>query len=135
MQRNTSILLFVVSAIGLLTGCAQQVVPAGQHAPTKPESVQLYEKKPTQYEELGLIEVPIGGDIRWDDKGDSTRGFMALREKAAALGATGVLLDLDKGQFNASVTAGDGKKYYIVPLRTTTTPPEAIAQAIYVLKP
>jgi hypothetical protein len=41
---------------------------------------------------LGVITIPIGDDVKWDEKGDAKLGFNMLREQAAAKGTNAVLL-------------------------------------------
>jgi hypothetical protein len=135
----------ILTAMIFVFGCESEVLPnSGNHPPLQPDQVKIYQKQPKKYEELGMIEVPTTAEMRWDQRGDSTAGFEALKAKAAAMGANGVLLvdpnrhvdkDLDpnRAEGNAAVTAGYKGKFYQVPLRAGT-PPTAVAQAIYVLK-
>ena len=128
----------ILTAMIFLGGCESEVLPnSGNHPPLQPDQVKLYQKQPKKYEELGMIEVPTTTEMRWDQRGDSTAGFDALKAKAAAMGANGVLLMRKSGEGKsddegAMVTAGYKGEFYQVPLRTN--PPTAVAQAIYVLK-
>lgn len=118
----------------LAGGCQspEVVAPSGPRAATSPEQVKIYQKQPKKYEELGVIEVPIGGDVRWDERAHAKGGFDQLKQRAAALGANGLLLQVPDGKQDFMVVAGDGNDYYQVPMRNE--PRRAVAQAIYVLK-
>ncbi len=133
-NRFSCLSLTVLVLCALAGGCAQQIVPStGTRTPTSPDTVKIYAQAPKQYEKLGTITIPVGGDVKWDERGDAKLGFKLLREKAAALGANGVLLATDPGQSDGRVTAGDGTEYYQVPV--SSNPRSAVAQAIFVLKP
>jgi hypothetical protein len=115
-------------------GCGSHVVPStGPRPPSNPALVAIYDKEPKQYEELGSVEVPIGGDVRWDARGDATVGYERLKSAAAARGANGILL-LPTDQEKLKVLAGYRGTYYQVPIRDGT-PKTAVARAIYVVEP
>jgi len=121
--------------IGLLAiylgGCAPEVLPPSQHAPINATQVKLYSKQPTKYEALGRITVAVTPEMKWDDRGESTAGFDALKAKAAAMGANGVLLVAEPGTFDALATTGYHGQWYQVPVKLN--PKAAIAQAIFVV--
>jgi hypothetical protein len=135
---NRSMLPFVAA---LLTatfagggGCSSEVAPsAGTRPPTNPNDVQIYTKEPKKYERLGQVEVPIGGDVRWDANGDATPGFEKLKAAAAARGANGILLLPGESKVE-SVLAGYRGKFYQVPLRRGT-PSAVVVETVYVIKP
>jgi hypothetical protein len=114
-------------------GCSPEVVPSsGPRSPTNPASVEIYPKEPKKYEKLGVVEVPVGGDVRWDEKGEATAGFERLKAGAAAVGANGILLNPPPAPGMASVLAGYKGTFYQVPVRPGN--PKAVAvQAIYVI--
>jgi hypothetical protein len=126
----TTILLALVA--GSIIGCGSQVVPSsGPRPPTEPMNVTIYQKEPHRYEVLGRVEVPIGGEVRWDDRGEAVAGFDRLKSAAAAQGANGLLLVGDD-PLMTRVLAGYKGTFYQVPVRTEN-PRAAIAKAIYVL--
>jgi hypothetical protein len=129
-----SLLAMVLAAVAAnLAGCAPEVVPTtGPHPPLPVEQVKFYSQPPMKYEILGTIEVPVTPEMKWDSKGDSTTGGKALKTKAGALGANGVLLQADMGKYDEMVGVGFDGKYYLVPLRRE--PRTAIATAIYVIQ-
>ena len=67
--------LVTVAMAMLLVGCADKVRPATKHAATTPDQVKLYQKAPSEYEQLGLIHIPVGGAVKWDKEGDANAGF------------------------------------------------------------
>ena len=120
----------VAAAIGSV-GCSPTVVPtSGPRAATDPKDVVIYPKKPSRYEQLGPVEVPVGGDVRWDQYGDATPGFEKLKAAAAALGANGLLLAPASADAEMVVAKYRGTSYQ-VPLRRGT-PNKVVAEAIYV---
>ncbi len=125
--------VLVVMAM-LLVGCSEQIKPATKHAPTTPDQVKIYQEAPAQYEQLGLIHVPVGGEVKWDQSGDANAGFDQFKAKAAAMGANGVLLAVPAGTSDVQVTAGYKGAFYAVPVKTGAKR-EAVAEAVFVLKP
>lgn len=133
-----SLVLFVVSLVAATlaggVGCSTShvVQASGDRPPTSPKDVTLYTNEPKKYEKLGTVEVPVGGDVRWDSNGDATPGFEKLKAAAAAKGANGILLL--PGKSRESVVAGYKGKFYQVPLRRGT-PNAVVAEAVYVIEP
>jgi hypothetical protein len=124
---------FLAAMVLIAMGCQSEVVPnSGNHPPTAAAQVVLYQDPPKKYQDLGTIEVPVGGDVHWDEKGDATAGFEKLKSQAAALGANGVLLATDNPMM-PKVVAGTGGMYFRVPLRSGN-PSVAMAKAIWVVK-
>jgi hypothetical protein len=127
-NRITLVLFMFASSI---IGCApKEVAPTGPRAATSPEQVTFYQERPKRFEDLGAVEVPIGGKIRMDDRGDATAGFLELQKKAAALGANGLLFDTKKVQSDALVTCAYKGTYYQVPVNHN--PKVARGHAIWV---
>src|SRR4051812_27311197 len=105
--RSRLALLVLPTLAAALAGCAEHgIAPSGAHAITPPEAVQLYQKEPWKYELIGHIALPVTPDMKWDENGDSTLGFDALKAKASAMGANGILLMQKHGGFDLSVGAG-----------------------------
>jgi hypothetical protein len=119
---------------GVVAGCSSpEIVPTqGPHPPTQVSQVEIFQKEPKKYEELGLVEVPVGGDVKWDANGDATAGFEKLKAAAAAKGANGLLL-LDRQENKLMVVAGYRGTFYQVPLRRENGN-RAVAQAIWVVE-
>jgi len=113
-------------------GCASEVVPSsGPRPPTDPAQVKFFEKEPRRYELLGNIEVPIGGDVHWDKRGEANAGMEQLKAQAAQRGANGVLLMGDDPQMLKAGVSYKGQ-FYHVPIRSGK-PDAAVGRAIYVL--
>ena len=120
-------------AFGVVGGCASEVrQPSGARPPADPRDVTIYPKAPKKYEDLGMVEVPIGGDVRWDARGDATPGFEKLKAAAAAKGANGILLAGPSPDM-PRVLAGYKGTFYKVPLREEN-PRSVVVKAIYVLE-
>jgi hypothetical protein len=131
---TVSAAIAILVAIGVIGGCSSEVrQPSGARPPTDPRDVAIYPKQPKKYEDLGTVEVPIGGDVRWDARGDATPGFEKLKAAAAAKGANGILLAGPKPDM-PRVLAGYKGTFYQVPLHEGT-PRSVMVQAIYVLEP
>src|SRR4051794_24436059 len=99
--------------IGMLTGCSSSgpVVPSETHAPGSPADVKIYSKAPKKYEVLQTLTLVASPEYKMDERGDATRGFAKLREKAAALGANGLLLDIDPNLSDILVEAAENGVY------------------------
>jgi hypothetical protein len=133
VRQLIAALLSITICVISPAGCGSQVVPStASHPPTDPSQVKIYPKQPKKYEVLGLVEVPVGGDVRWDNRGDANAGFEKLRAGAAARGANGLLMSDGAGNANM-VLAGYRGTFYQVPIKLGT-PNIAVAQAIYVLE-
>ena len=136
-MKLSSVTLWLVVLIGLVVlgvACSPKVVPSsGTRPPTDAKDVMIYTKEPKKYEQLGDVEVPVGGDVKWDRNGDATAGFEKLKAAAAARGANGILLKVG-GSDVESVVAGYRGKFYPVPVRRGT-PSVAVVPAIYVIEP
>jgi len=115
----------------LLYACAPKVLtPSGPPPPPSPQTVKIYQEQPGKYELLGDISLAVTPEMKWDERGDSTAGFEALKAKAAAMGGNGLLLKSAQGNYDTSVGAGYNGKYYLVPLKRE--PRTVFGQAIYV---
>jgi hypothetical protein len=95
MVRRIPVPVFGLLASFLLYGCAgPRVMPARSHAPSDPAAVMLYQQPPPKkYEVLGKVEVTE--NLKWQDNGDVTAVVDELKDKAARLGANGLLLTID----------------------------------------
>ena len=124
--------LALTGCAACLVGCAEVLPPSGPHPATLPVQVKIYQKQPAKYELLGIVNVPVTAEMKWDEHGDSTAGFEALQAKAAAMGANGVLLKAEQGLYDVEVGAGFNGTYYMVPLKKE--PRTAVASAIFVLR-
>jgi len=127
---NLLALLGFVAVAFLLSACESQSPPP-HSGPMTAADVKIYKDAPSQkYDSLGLVTVPIGGDVRWDNNGDANVGFQMFKEQVAKMGGNGLLLVVDENAYDAKVLAGDHGTFYQVPIRNT--PKTAVAQAIRV---
>ena len=137
MNLKSSLIAMVLAlSVAAVVGCQAkpEVVPSsGPRPPLSPDHVKIYQKPPLRYERLGVVAVPVGGDVKWDDRGNADAGFDRLREQAAARGGNGILLVVDRPEYYGRILAGYHDTQYQVPYRLE---PEkaAVAEAIYVIK-
>jgi hypothetical protein len=132
MQKMRKLGGAVVMGAAMLGACTEAVPATGPHPPTDAWIVKIFQTPPSRYEKLGTVTLELTPQYHWDDRADAKPAFDALKTKAAALGATGILLTDEEGKAVVSVGAGYEGKYYTVPLRRN--PNTAVAQAIYVVK-
>ena len=134
MMRQTISVVLMTCVLTMLVGCASHtVVPsAGPRKPTSPQDVRVYQKHPKQYEQLGKVIVNVTPEMKWDERGDSTAGFEALKAQAAALGANGVLLTIPAADYEYLVTVGYQGTFYQLPMRRE--PRTIVAEAVFVLE-
>jgi hypothetical protein len=133
--RSVLVLFSVLALIAMAAGCASEpkVVPSsGPRPATSAQLVKFYQKAPQRYEMLGKITVTREEGAKWDQRGDANAAFENARAKAAALGANGLLLAANKGEYDALATAGHHGTFYQVPIKGR--PPVGMFQAIYVLE-
>jgi len=129
-QSAVVVMLTGVAAV-FLAGCEPVVLPPSQHAPTSPEQVKLYQKQPAKYENLATIMMPITPEMKWNDRMESVAGIDALKARAAAMGANGVLMTAQPGMFDVMATTGYHGAWYQVPVKDN--PKRAVVQAIFVV--
>jgi hypothetical protein len=130
MQSRFKVLM-VSTFVTALCSCGPEVVPSsGPRPPTSPDSVKIYQNKPSKYEDLGLLTLAITPDLGWDRNGDANAAFDRMKEQAAALGANGLLLDVDPSHYDILTQAGYHATFYQVPMKAKT----AFGEAIFVLK-
>jgi hypothetical protein len=121
----------MVAVFGVvLCSCSHVVPSSGPHSPTSVDDVKIYQEKPSKYEDLGLLTLTITPDLAWDTNGDANTAFNQMKAKAAALGATGILLDIDHSNYDILTQAGYHATFYQVPMKAKT----AFAEAIFVLR-
>jgi hypothetical protein len=131
--RSIRRLLLPAAAACALAACGPQVLPpSGTHPAIQSDRVMLYPKEPSRYELLGEIVMPVTPDMRFDEHGDSTAGFDALKARASVMGANGVLLVDKTNNYDYLALVGYRGMFYQVPMRKE--PKAAVAKAIYVIQ-
>ncbi len=122
-----SVLLF------LPAGCAPSpvIIPsAGPRPPTEPGAVQILTKPPAKYQILGVVETTQ--NLRWGPDAQIDPAMDTLKTKAAALGATGLLLEA-KGSTNKAVGMYRSRTYEVPIARSPAM--KAMATAVYIIDP
>lgn len=87
------VLIGVISAV--LGGCtitdSSSIVTGGSRSATNPDTIKIYRKAPTKYQEIGIVYSSAGHDFR-SDSGLLDTAVQALKMEAAKLGANGIIL-------------------------------------------
>lgn len=80
-------------AVAALAACATgtTIVTGTQRPATDPSSITLYTEAPPHYEVIGLVTGY--GQTGLSAQGNLDRAIQDVRERAAAIGATGVIID------------------------------------------
>lgn len=114
----------------LTAGCAPTIVPStGPRPATNPSSVALYQDPPSKYEELGIVRTDAS--FEWEEVGQMQKVIDELKQKAAALGANGLLLQVPEIRLRAVGTYDE--EPYTIPIDKAKSR-NAMATAIYVHK-
>jgi hypothetical protein len=81
----------VLGVMVLISGCASSsyVISGTPRSPTDPALVRIYTSPPPASEEIAIITVEGSG---WTTQGEKDRAVAELKQKAASLGANGVVL-------------------------------------------
>lgn len=113
-------------------GCGgSKVLPtSGPRNATKSWEVQILEDKPSAYEILGVVETTE--NLGWDKNASAETVVNALKKKAAALGATGLLMEAEGSAVRAAGMY-NGKMFQIPIDKVPAT--KAMATAVYIVKP
>ncbi|MGE5608846.1 MAG: hypothetical protein ACM359_06315 [Bacillota bacterium] len=113
-----------------VAGCQSTGRPASEPRPaTNPAGVQLYQKAPHNYEDLGIVEV--AGDFQYGPNSTADRIVEELKAKAAAKGANGIWLFPPRDPGLVGYGAFYNDQYYMFPVRRSQ-PSATLARAIYV---
>ena len=82
----------VILCLVVLLGCASgsSLVTGTARPPTNPENVRIFLQAPPQYEIIGLVE--DFSNVRLTTQAAQDRAINKLRERAANMGATGIIL-------------------------------------------
>jgi hypothetical protein len=84
---------FLTAILLLLAGCAGSQIITGQvRAPIDPGEVVIYTMPPPKYEQIAIIDASSQLSMAITEQGNMDVVMQRLKEKAAALGANGVLL-------------------------------------------
>lgn len=100
-----SLALFLIAAAVALSGCATgaALVTGVKRPPIDPSQVRIYSSPPPKYEEVAIISANSYWSWAWHEQAKMDTATRELREKAAKLGANGVIV---KNLGNAAISAG-----------------------------
>lgn len=96
-------------AVGILMLCGcigSQVLVGAQRPPISPSQVRIYLDPPAQFEKVAVLEANSTASWALTDQQKSNKAVNRLKERAAALGANGVLLQGVQNQSTGSVATG-----------------------------
>lgn len=130
MRYATQSVLFLMTLAFAAAGCQSTAHQPTQPRPaTDPASVQLYQKAPHTYEDLGVVEVP--GNFQYGPNSTANPTADELKAKAAAKGANALWLFPARGADMVGFGALYNNQYYVFPFRRSQ-PAATLARAIYV---
>lgn len=94
----------------MLSACAtsSQVITGQPRPAIDPAEVQVYSKAPAEYEEIAVIEATSRSSFAFGDQAKTDAMIRRLKERAAALGANGVLLQATHSESSGGVGLGIG---------------------------
>jgi hypothetical protein len=91
IARIASLMVIGILASGCATGSA--VVTGLKRPPISPDSVRLYSSPPQHpYEEIAIISANSYWSWAWNEQAKMDTATREIREKAAKLGANGIIL-------------------------------------------
>lgn len=106
-MKIAHLVLLVAACVSLplLPGCATgaALVTGIKRAPIDPSQVRIYSSPPSKYEEVAVISANSYWSWAWNEQAKIDTATRELRNKAAKLGANGVIV---KNLGSAPITAG-----------------------------
>jgi hypothetical protein len=84
------------------------VITGKPRDPIDPAEVKVYSAAPPEYEEIGIVEATSRSSFSFGDQAKSDAMIRRLKERAAALGANGVLLQSTWSESSGGVGLGVG---------------------------
>jgi hypothetical protein len=96
--------------IFMLAACAtsSQVITGQPRPAIDPADVRVYSKAPPEYEEIAILEASSRSSFSFGDQAKTEAMIRRLKERAAALGANGVLLQSTYSESSGGVGLGVG---------------------------
>ena len=94
----------------VLAACAttSQVITGQPREPIDPANVSIYSTAPADYEEIAIIEATSRSSFSFGDQAKTDAMIRRLKERAASLGANGVLLQNTWSESSGGVGLGVG---------------------------
>ena len=106
-RMRSALLLLAVAIVAspILSGCATgaALVTGTRRAPIDPSQVRIYSSPPPKFEEVAVISANSYWSWAWNEQAKLDTATRELRNKAAKLGANGVIV---KNLGSAPITAG-----------------------------
>lgn len=95
LMKAFSRMLSIALALWLLCGCASsRVFVVGEPRPViSPDSVRVYRTPPRRFERIAIINSSSGGSWPFAARGQVDEAISEVKEKAAEIGANGILLE------------------------------------------
>lgn len=96
----------VLALAALLSACASSsaIVTGTARPPLTPDQVRLYDAPPPVFEVIGLVQAQANDGVL--DQWNTNLAMAELKERAARLGANGLIIDAAGGQSSGSVQLG-----------------------------
>ncbi|MDR2554596.1 MAG: hypothetical protein LBC64_04130 [Fibromonadaceae bacterium] len=125
LNQSKFLNLIFIAVVGNLLGCAtgSAIITGNVRPAIEPTEVKIYLKPPMEYETIGLVEA--SSDVEFSAQAAQDRVIDKLKEKAAEIGANGVLIN------NTDTKTGIVGGYYYFSSYNTKT---AQGQAIFVIQ-
>ena len=129
MITRIRVALLATSAL-LVFGCQAKLLQTATHAPTSPADIKLYQKEPEEYEILGIVQVKE--NLRSDEGTEITPIVNALKAKAAAMGANGLLFAAESDpRTTVRIVGRYDNEFYQIPYQLKPTK-VVLAKAIWI---
>lgn len=109
LDLSAPLILFVIT--WPLAGCADSsaIITGQAHPATTPDRVQVYLQPPSKkYEVIGLVSASNKNKTGFTRQGKTDAAIRAIKEKAAEIGANGVILQAQGTQTEGAVGVVSG---------------------------
>jgi hypothetical protein len=109
------LLLFLTIPLLLIPGgcsTSTSVVTGEPRDPIDPSEVKIYRVEPEIFEEIAIVEATSKGSIEFSEQGKIDLALDRLKEKAAELGANGILMTGVTDGYGGSFSIGLGGGSY-----------------------
>jgi len=106
-EVNASNFCLIAAGCLLLSACTgSQILVGKERPPISPNQVRIYLDPPEKFEKVAVLESNSTASWALTDQQKSNKAVKRLKERAAALGANGVLLQGVHNQSTGSVSSG-----------------------------
>jgi hypothetical protein len=106
--------LIILSLFLSLSGCStsSSVVTGEPREPISPDAVKIYRLEPDAFEEIAIVEANSKNSMEFSEQGKTDVAIQRLKEKAAELGANGILMTGVEDGYGGSFSLGVGGGSY-----------------------